>query len=281
MQIAFATSDAMRHLDNEIPLLLAAATHRGHQANICSWDDPAVDWNSYDTVVVRSCWGYARRRDEFVAWAYSVPRLQNPARVIEWNTDKVYLREFARARTPVVDTYWNVQAGDDIGDHEEWVCKPSISAGSKDTARWGRRDEVYAHSAELIASGHTSMVQPCIRSVDTDGETTMIFLGGEFSHAVRKGQLLHQGEDLRRDRDSPETITPRAPTAAQHEVAAESLAAVARILILDDPLLYARVDLVTGPDGSPLVVELDLTEPSLFLAHSEDAAERLVRALEK
>ncbi|MGZ8761426.1 MAG: hypothetical protein ACXWXV_12765, partial [Aeromicrobium sp.] len=92
--------------------------------------------------------------------------------------------------------------------------------------------------------------------------------------------LLYKGEGVRQDRHDRESITPRAPTAAQHEIAAESLASVARILDLGDPLLYARVDLVTAPDGSPLVIELELTEPSLFTAHSTGSADRLIRALE-
>lgn len=270
----------MRHLDDELQLLLAAANDRGHRADICVWDNPAIDWNSYDSVVVRSCWNYTGRREEFVAWARSIPSLHNPSDVIAWNTDKVYLHEFAASGTPVIDTYWDVQRSDDIGEHSEWVCKPSISAGSRDTARWSSREEVYAHSAALVAAGRTSMVQPYVQSVDTDGETAMIFLGGEFSHAIRKGQLLHKGEGADVDRDSRESITPRAPTAAQHEVAAESLAVVARILNLDEPLLYARVDLVAASDGSPVVIELELTEPSLFLNHSEDGADSLIRGLE-
>lgn len=270
----------MRHLDDELQLLVTAANDRGHRADICVWDDPAIDWNPYDSVVVRSCWNYTGRREEFVAWARSVPSLHNPSDVIAWNTDKVYLREFAASGTPVIDTYWDVQRGDDIGEHSEWVCKPSISAGSRDTARWSSREEVYAHSAALVAAGRTSMVQPYVQSVDTDGETAMIFLGGDFSHAIRKGQLLHKGEGADVDRDSRESITPRAPTAAQHEVAAESLAVVARIVALDEPLLYARVDLVTASDGSPVVIELELTEPSLFLNHSEDGADLLIRGLE-
>jgi hypothetical protein len=280
VQIAFATSRTYRSIDTEIPLLVTAATARGHQAESPIWDDPEVDWSSYDAVVVRSCWDYTGRREEFLAWARSVPTLHNPAPVIEWNTDKVYLREFAADGTPIIDTCWNVRAGDDIGDHDEWVCKPSVSVGSQDTARWTSREEVYAHSAELIATGRTSMVQPYIQSVDTHGETAMIFLGGTFSHAIRKGQLLHKGEGVRQDRHDRESITPRAPTAAQHEIAAESLASVARILDLDAPLLYARVDLVTAADGSLLVIELELTEPSLFIAHSAGSADRLVRALE-
>lgn len=107
------------------------------------------------------------------------------------------------------------------------------SAGSRDTARWSSRENVYAHSAALVAAGRTSMVQPYAQSVDTDGETAMIFLGGEFSHGFRKSQLLHKGEGADVDRDRREMITPCAPTAAQHEVAAESLTVVARIRALE------------------------------------------------
>jgi hypothetical protein len=281
VQIAFATAAPYRDLDEDLPMLVDAANGRGHRADVRNWDDRSVDWNSYDTVVVRSCWDYTGRREEFLTWARSIPVLQNPSRVIAWNTDKVYLREFAAGGTPIIETHWNAKDGDDIGDHGEWVCKPSVSVGSQDTARWSTREEVYAHSAELVAAGRTSMVQPYVQSVDSEGETAMMFLDGEFSHAIRKGQLLLQGEGVRQDRDSRESITPRAPTAAQHEVAAESLASVSRILALNEPLLYARVDLVTAPGGTPLVIELELTEPSLFLDHSEDGAGRLVRALER
>lgn len=281
MHLAFATSVKYRLLDNELPHLVDAAIGRGHEADVVVWDDPEVDWKSYDAVVIRSCWDYTDRRNEFLNWTRSVPVLQNPAPVIAWNTDKVYLREVAAVGMPIIDTYWNVREGDDIGDHEEWVCKPSISAGSRDTARWTTPEEVFAHSSELVAAGRTSMVQPYVQSVDTDGETAMIFLGGEFSHAIRKGQLLHRDEGVRQDRDSRETITPRAPTAAQHEVAAEALTTVAKLLDLDRPLVYARVDLVTDPDGAPLIIELELTEPSLFLTHSENGAELLVQSLER
>lgn len=280
MHLAFATSLKYRLLDNELPHLVDAATARGHEADVVVWDDPEVDWRSYDAVVVRSCWDYTLRHEEFLDWTRSVRGLQNPADVIAWNTDKVYLREIAAAGTPIIDTYWNATDADDIGDHEEWVCKPSVSAGSQDTARWGTREEVFAHSAELISAGRTSMVQPYVQSVDTDGETAMIFLGGEFSHAIRKGQLLLKDEGVRPDRDSRESITPRAPTAAQHEVAAEALSTVAQLLRLKAPLPYARVDLVNSPEGSPLVIELELTEPSLFLTHSDNGADLLVRALE-
>jgi hypothetical protein len=243
------------------------------------WDDPSVDWSSYEAVVVRSCWDYLTRREEFLAWAARVPRLHNSADVLAWNTDKTYLRQLEAAGIPIIETRWDVAPGDDIGDHAEWVVKPTISAGSKDTARWGTREEVWEHSASLVAAGRASMTQPYIASVDDEGETAMLHFSGAFSHAIRKGPLLERGEGVRQDRDSRESITARSPSDAQLELSTRAVAAACACMGLDQPPLYARVDLVTAADGSPLLIELELAEPSLFLPTSEGAAERLVDAI--
>jgi hypothetical protein len=280
MSIAFATSAAARDVDLDLPLLLAAARQRGATpAEVVVWDDPTVDWTSYDAVVVRSCWDYVARRDEFLAWAASVPRLHNDVDVLRWSTDKTYLRRLEAAGVPIIETRWDVSPGDDLGDHAEWVVKPAVSAGSRDTARWGTREEVWEHSAALVASGRTSMTQPYVASVDDEGETAMLFFSGELSHAIRKGPLLQRGEGVRQDRDSRESITPRTPTTAQHDVARQAIDAAREAMGLDLPPLYARVDLVTAGDGSPLLIELELAEPSLFLPHAEGSAERLVDAV--
>jgi hypothetical protein len=274
--IAFATARQYASLDVDLPLLVSAATARGLDAEIAVWDDDSVDWAAYDVVVVRSCWDYIDRRDAFLAWAQQVPMLLNSADVLTWNTDKVYLRELAAAGVPVIDTRWDVRRGDDLPDSEEWVVKPSISGGSKDTARWGDPQEVYDHSEELIAAGRTVMVQPYVASVDSDGETALIFFGGRFSHGIRKGPLLERGEGVRQDRDQREVISPRAPTAAQLDVAEQVLAAIPSTVGAAESLAYARVDLVTAPDGAPQLIELELTEPSLFLDNAEHGAETLV-----
>ena len=278
MALTFVTSSSARAVDPDLPLLLAAAHGRGVVADISVWDDPAVDWSSYDAVIVRSCWDYVSRREEFLAWADRVPGLHNSAQVLTWNTDKVYLKRLGASGVPIIETRWDVAPGDDIGDHGEWVVKPTVSAGSRDTARWSTAAEVWEHSAALVAAGRTSMTQPYISSVDDEGETAMLYFSGQFSHAIRKGPLLVHGEGVRQDRDSRETISPRAPSPDQREIADLVLATTVSLLGLDAPPLYARVDLLTGGDGSPVLIELELAEPSLFLTHSEGAAERLVDA---
>lgn len=278
MTIAFVTSSVHGAFDADLPLLVAAAEARGTGGEIVVWDDPSVDWAGYEVVVVRSCWDYLSRRDEFLAWAASVPHLHNGVDVLRWNTDKTYLRQLEAAGVPIIETRWDVAPGDHIGDHAEWVVKPTISAGSKDTARWGTRDEVWEHSAALVAAGRSSMTQPYISSVDDEGETAMLHFSGSFSHAIRKGPLLERGEGVRQDRDSRESITPRTPTPAQLEVSDQAIAAACEAIGLDRPPLYARVDLVTAADGSPLLIELELAEPSVFLPSADGAAERLVDA---
>jgi len=279
MRIAFVTSRTSRAVDADLDLLLAASHARGADADIVVWDDPSVDWASFDVVVVRSCWDYVARRDEFLAWATSVPSLQNVPEILRWNTDKTYLQQLQAHGVPIIETRWDVAPGDDIGSYAEWVVKPTISAGSRDTARWTTADEVYAHSAELVAAGRHSMTQPYISSVDEHGETAMLYLGGTFSHAIRKGPLLRRGEGVDQDRDSREAITPREATAAQRELSEQVLAATGAILGLSAPPLYARIDLVAADDGSPLLIELELTEPSLFLPYSDGGAGRLVDAI--
>ena len=279
MTLAFVTTSTHRPLDPDLPLLTAAAADRGTSAEIVVWDDPAIDWDGYDAVVVRSCWDYTTRREEFLGWAASVPRLHNSHDILKWNTDKVYLRQLEAAGVPIIPTQWDVAPGDDIGDHAEWVVKPTISAGSKDTARWGSREDVWAHSADLVAAGRTSMTQPYISSVDDEGETAMLHFSGTFSHAIRKGPLLTAGEGIRQDRDSREAITSRTPTAAQRELSDHVLDVATSLLGLQTPPLYARVDLLTAADGSPVLIELELAEPSLFLPQSGGGAERLVDAV--
>ncbi|AWB92869.1 ATP-grasp domain-containing protein [Aeromicrobium chenweiae] len=279
MTIAFVTSSTHRPYDPDLPLLEAAAAERGTVGEVVVWDDPQVDWSAYDAVVVRSCWDYIARRKEFLAWAATVPRLHNPLDVLSWNTDKAYLRQLQDAGVPIIETLWDVTVGDDLGDHDEWVVKPTISSGSKDTARWSSREEAWAHSAELVAAGRTSMTQPYISSVDEEGETAMLYFAGTFSHAIRKGPLLQRGEGVRQDRDSREEITPRTPTSQQREVSDHVMETVMSLLGLDQAPLYARVDLVTAADGAPILIELELAEPSLFLPQSGGGAGRLVDAV--
>lgn len=266
-----------------LPRLLAK---RSVVATPATWTDPDVQWSRYDLVVLRSPWDYADRRAEFLRWAARVPRLANPLPVVRWNTDKRYLIDLDTAGVPVVPTGW-VGSGEawHPPQYGQWVIKPAIGAGSRDTGRYrlaeaDDRRLAVAHVRRLQQAGRLVMVQPYLSAVDTEGETALIYFsdgdgGLRYSHAIRKGPML-TGPDRGVDGLAPEQITDRTPTAAEQALAQRALAAVPGGVA---QLLYARVDLIPGPDGEPVVVELELTEPSLFLAWAAGAAQRFAAAI--
>lgn len=280
-RVALVTCAELPELDTDDQLAVEPLRSLGVDVETPVWDDPAVDWPGFDLVVLRNPWDYARRREQFLAWTHTVPRLLNPAKVVEWNTDKVYLRELAAAGLPVVPTTWLTSSdAAELPETGEYVVKPSVSAGSADTGRYDLADDAQralavAQVEKLLARGSTVMLQPYLTAVDTAGETAMLHIGGAFSHAIRKGALL-DGPDLRDGKPLwSEQIEPREPSAAERELARRTLEAIPG----SDTPLYARVDTIPGPDGAPVILEVELTEPSLFLATSPGAPERLARAI--
>jgi len=287
-RVALVTARAARGLDEDMPPLTAALAARGAEASILDWDDPAADWARFDLVVPRSAWDYAERLPEFLAWAERVARLTrlvNPLPVIRWNTDKHYLGELARAGAPVVPTAY-VEPGEDAAAAlaaflaraacRELVVKPAVGAGARDARRHARaaRAEILAHMAPLLGAGRSVMLQPYLESVDTSGETALMFLEGRFSHAIRKGALLPSGAPSTGGLFAPEDIVARTPAGDELSAAQRILAAVPV-----GGVLYARVDLLRDAQGAPRLLELELTEPSFFLGYAAGAAERFAAAL--
>lgn len=243
------------------------------------WDDPGVDWSSYELVVVRSAWDYSLRRDAFLAWARTVPRLVNPAEVLTWNTDKRYLAEVGAAGLAVVPTTF-LAPGEALPRElpVELVLKPTVSAGSRDTGRFcGGEDRaaVGALLARIHASGRSAMLQPFLPAVDVYGETAMFYAAGRFSHAIRKDAILRPGEVAAFDGAEDPAIEARAPTAAERALGDRVVGWLQERL---GPLAYARVDLLADAAGAPVVLELELTEPCLYLPSADGAAERFAAA---
>jgi glutathione synthase/RimK-type ligase-like ATP-grasp enzyme len=287
-RIALVSARAARHLDEDLPPLIAALAAAGADAEVADWDDPGVDWGSFHLALLRSTWDYTQRLAEFLAWAdrtARLTRLESPPPVIRWNTDKHYLRDLARAGVPCVPTRF-VEPGE-RATHQlegflreegpaEWVVKPAVGAGSRDAARYARGEEGPAadHVERLLRGGRSVLLQPYLQRVDAEGESALIYLGGRFSHAIRKGPLLRRGTSPTSALFAPEHITPRAPAAEELRVAERALAALPFAMPL-----YARVDLIWSAHGGPCLLELELTEPSLFFAHAPGAADRLAVGL--
>ena len=282
IRIALVTCAALPHLDDDDRLLLVPLRAAGAEVVVAVWDDPAVEWAAFDLAVIRSTWDYTSRRDDFVAWARSVPRLANPADVVEWNTDKRYLADLEAAGLPVVPTTWIADPAAALPEQGSVVVKPAVGAGSIDAARYAMHDDHEAqqareHARRLIDAGRTVMVQPYMEAIELNGETGVIFVAGEYSHGIRKGPML-VGQKQLEDGGlfARESISSRDPSGAELRVARRAVAAVPGG---SERVLYARVDLVADAAGAPVIIELELTEPSLFMSTARGAEHRFARAI--
>jgi glutathione synthase/RimK-type ligase-like ATP-grasp enzyme len=201
----------------------------------------------------------------------------NPLPILRWNTDKRYLADLAAAGLPVIPTRFLASDDDFEAPQSPFVVKPAVSNGAQDTA-WYRGDtaEARIHVHRLQSSGRTVLIQPYLADVETSGETDLVFLGGRYSHSIRRAG------SLKRPGLTPDSPVPPSAVRAHEPISAErALAERALACVPGGPsgLLYGRVDLVTGPDGTPMVLEVELTEPALFLDFTEGGVERLADAV--
>ncbi|BDZ40841.1 ATP-grasp domain-containing protein [Paraoerskovia sediminicola] len=296
-RVALATCSVMPRLDHDNAPLLRILAGLGVDAVPAVWDDESVDWSSFDAVVVRSVYDYAPRRDEFVAWAESVPNILNVAPALRWNTHKFYLKDLEAAGIPVIPTLWLDPARNlssraihtRMPAHGRFVIKPVVSAGAKDTGRYESVDAesrglAIMHAKKLLAEGRHVMVQPYMKSVDTAGEARLVFVDGEFSHAVTSsthltGPHITDGHRPTQGLYRTETIRSYEPTDEQVSVARRAIEVLQECVPEVGTPLYARADLVWGEDGVPTLLEFEVNEPNLFLSSSKGALERFAGAI--
>ena len=289
-RIALLTTPAARGEDEDLALLSAALEQRGAEVAVVDWGDDAVDLARFTMAILRSTWDYTQRLADFLRWAEraaAATQLLNPLAIVRWNTDKHYLRDLAERGVPVVPSAFIAPDSSAAAvldaflpahaDSAEFVVKPTVGAGSRDAQRYLRseRAAMIAHAERLTQAGRSVMLQPYLARVDARGETSLLYFDGVFSHAIRKGQLLVRGQPPTRALFAPEHIQPRTPSAAEYAVAERALTAIPS----SQPLLYARVDLLEDEAGQPRVLELELTEPSVFLRYGSGATERMADAV--
>lgn len=286
-KIAYVTASAARDVDEDLTPLVSALRNAGADVTIAEWDRPH-DWSRFDVAVLRSTWNYPQRLAEFFDWAESVSRttkLLNPLPAVKWSSDKHYLGDLAKNKVPTVLTKF-VEPGERPDrrieelliqpDVHEFVVKPAVGAGSRDAQRFGREEteDAARHAQRMLDEKRSVLLQPYLNRVDEVGETSLIFFEGEFSHAIRKGPLLKRKEGPTTEFLAKEAITARVPDAAELSVGARALQAIA----FETPL-YARVDLIRDQRGEPVVLELELIEPSLFFPFAVGRADKFAAAV--
>jgi len=276
-RIAIATCAEHEELKADDRLLREALAASGAEATAVVWDGEQPDWGELDLCLVRSTWDYHDKHERFLTWTRRVERataLHNPAGLIAWNSDKGYLRQLAEAGVPTVPTLW-IDRGSDVDPAallaregwEEVVVKPVVDLGAKNLHRVRAGEAAEALAAVLAR--HDAMLQPFLPSLEAEGELSLIYIDGGFSHAARKRP---GGGDFRVQSIWGGTVEAAEPDAAHLEVARQALSQLA------EAPLYARVDLVAGLAGEPALIELELIEPNLYLSTHPPAAAALAAA---
>ncbi|MCP2258574.1 ATP-grasp domain [Streptoalloteichus tenebrarius] len=281
-RVLLATCAAMPDSDKDDVGVLPALAEVGVDAAFAPWDDPSADFAGADLVVLRATWDYTLRRKEFLAWCDAVPRLANRADLVRWNTDKSYLADLASDGLAVVPTELVPPGAVPDWPDVDVVVKPAVGAGSHGARRFApdQREEAASHLADLHTDGGVALVQPYQPAVDAEGETALVYLGGVYSHSFHKGPMLGNRVDPS-GLFLAERLGPTTPTAEQRVLAEDTLDAVcARFGMRRNELVYARVDVLRGADGRQLLLELELTEPSLgFRQTGPEAPARFASAV--
>lgn len=262
-------------------LLRDALRMHGLDSVRLAWDDPSADWSSFQALVFRTTWDYYERFEEFMAWFDQVRtfvRLVNNPQALSWNMHKRYLLELQQKGVSVVPTLML-----DRGTEPDWhglleennwsqaVVKPAVSGGARLTYRLSHDnvDEI----SRLVGQHLTRedfLVQPFMADIQRTGEDTLMVLGGTYTHAVRK--MAKKG-DFRVQDDYGGTVASLEPTDEQRALALRAMQASGFDLV------YGRVDVVADEQGEPLVMELEIIEPELWLRYHPPAAQPFAQAI--
>ncbi len=276
MRMALVSCERPKERDEDADFLVPALRRKGVAVELPAWSAAGIDWSGYDLVKLSTPWDYHERPAEFRAWLRAVAaasNLQNPLPIVEWNLDKRYLRELDDGGAATIPTIWSQPGDEDAAlaelERRGWervVIKPVIDLNAMNLVR------IPAElTGRMLASyDRPVLIQPYLESIESAGELSFVYIAGELSHALRK---LPARGDFR--------IQPLyGGTHARIEPSAEQAAAAERAVALapGEPL-YARVDLISGADGRPLVTELELIEPALYLDVHPPAAVTLAAAM--
>jgi glutathione synthase/RimK-type ligase-like ATP-grasp enzyme len=278
-RLAIATSAIYPSIQLDDAHLATSLERLDIQPIVCIWNDPEVDWSTFDAVLIRTIWDYFKHYAAFLDWLDRLDRLGvptiNDSALLRWNSDKRYLLELARQGVAIIPT--RLANATELPKvlatmpGQQVVIKPSISGGAWHTLRGTVGDAMFAAALTQLPREHDYLVQPFVPEIVSDGEWSLLYFVGEFSHAVIKRPAAG---DYRVQDEFGGSAEPIQPAAATLAAADRALAAVASLGHGEHA--YVRVDGVISA-GRFLIMELELIEPFLHLAARPAAAERLAQ----
>lgn len=276
-RICFLSTDNLDGYTFDDDLAVEPLNKLGWHVDTVSWHDPVVEWSDFTAVIIRTTWDYQHHSDRFLKVLKTIDKssavLENPLDIVRWNLSKTYLPEMEDRGCPIVPTVWNAayteKSFDEWQDHfrsSELIVKPTISATAQHTHR------LTAFDPELTETfaNRKFMVQPFMAAIVSEGEYSLFYFGGEFSHAINKSP---KAADFRVQEEHGGIITAVEPEARMLSAADKAIRAIGK------ELLYARVDLVRDTEGDFALMELELIEPALYLRMDAGSPERFARVI--
>lgn len=275
-RICFLSMDDLAGYVSDDELAIPHLGERSIEVRTLSWKQTAVPWRDFDAVVIRTPWDYQQHPDEFLAVLSEIESqtvLLNPLATVRWNLNKKYLRDLSKKGVLVVPTLWdktytadNLVRWQDALGTDEMIIKPSISA----TAAYTYRLRAFDEELVPVFSEREFLVQPFMHSIIDEGEVSLFYFNGTYSHAIVKRP---KPADFRVQEEHGGEITAIEPEPSMRTRAEDVLEH------FDSDLLYARVDLVRNELGEFALMELELIEPSLYLRMDNAAPSRFAAAI--
>ncbi|MEL7231825.1 MAG: hypothetical protein AAGJ85_04880 [Pseudomonadota bacterium] len=267
-------SDAFEH-DYMMNALRPAFEAHGMTVHDVDWADTSQDWGSFDAAIIGTTWDYWDHQDAFLKTLESIEaktQLHNPAGLVAWNSHKSYLRDLEAKGARLIPTLW-------LDDANETTAREAFHTLSSDDLVFKRQVGAGADGQHRLKSGdpipampHPMMVQPFLPQILTEGEISLIYIDGAFSHALIKRAAKGDYRIQSTYGGTEEVFTPNA----------DDLTSAKAILdTLDETPLYARVDMLRGEDGGLLLMELELIEPYLYPLQGPQLGERLASAVQE
>lgn len=265
--------------DLDIPYAKTAAKELKIDLVFANWNDEQINWTDFDAAVIRSTWDYVPIRDKFLKKTKEISnetKLFNSHEVMSWNTDKKYLLELEAKGVPIIPTKFvhNIEEAKDaiswaFGKGNSIAIKPNVGAGARLAGKANSVQEALTFVDEILKAKRVAMIQPYVSSVDNEGEKAIIIINGQISHVAKKVPAL--------------TVGGHGDAAGSQEITDEIIEiveTVSKAVKEWDDLLFARVDVVRL-DNKLVLMELELTEPWLFMQFRPEAGIDLFKALEK
>jgi len=267
----------------------------GWQTQLVSWRAENVNWQQFDAVIIRSPWDYQDDASAFTSVLEEIESssavLQNSLATVHWNIDKIYLKSLAKNNISIVPTLWQKNfSSNDLADFfihfncEQLVIKPRISANADNTF-WLKKGTAaqFTNKLEAIFSQSEFMVQPFMSSVIDEGEFSLFYFDGQYSHAILK---TPKADDFRVQEEHGGRLKAIIPETSLFAEADNTLAAITKLT--GEMPLYARVDFVrncdvaiSGTNREFALMEAELIEPSLYFNMDGNSAQRFANAFAK